>query len=127
MATLNLMLGARPDERFHLQSGEPIPEVTGSLTFYRKVRWRNVWNVDGSAGEFSSTVINFGLKYLQWYSGTAKCDGTRTLMYRAGQLGEPYDQDRCVMTTTPKEMKAWRFRSKDAIDAVPVWTNMGGA
>jgi hypothetical protein len=123
MMPLDLHYLARPDERFHLQTCEPQPRVWGSLRFIRRVSWDRVYNPDGSRGWFVSWSL---CDRLQWYHGTAKADGTRTYMYRTGQLGEPYDTHSVVMTTTPTELRALRWRSR-GMDPVPHWTNMGGA
>jgi hypothetical protein len=59
--------------------------------------------------------------------GTVKCDGTRTRMYWAGQLGdkEPRSTDLFVMTTTTKELSAFCWRSNGA--GKPRWDGMGGS
>ncbi len=121
--TLNLHLGARQDERFHLQPVQPEPHVLGWRWLVRRVSWANVFNPDGSEGKWISWTV---LWFLHFYHGTSKCDATRTFMYRNGQLGDPHNQTDFVMTTTPKEMLALRLR-KGGMDATPVWTNMGGA
>lgn len=62
----------------------------------------------------------------QCYFGSAKCDATRTFAYWASQYGEPVDKNKYVMTATPKEMMAFRWRSNGS-DKEVIWTDMGGA
>lgn len=124
---LDLHKGARPDERFHLQDGPPVPTVKRFL-FNKLVTWSNLILPDGSAGKWSSWWLIGNA--LHWYKGNCKCDGTRTRMYWNGQLddgqGVPYkpDPNKYVMTTTEKEKFSVRFFT-DPGD--PVWDNMGGA
>ena len=116
----DLMKGARPDEHFHLQAGPPVPHVVRLLGL-RRTAWSNLFLSDGTP----ATFISWWLWKLQWYHGTAKCDGTRTRMAWAGQLGDPVALDQYVMTTTPKEMHAFRWRSAGPSD--PTWDNQGGS
>lgn len=118
-----LTKGARPDEQFHLQSVEPVPHVIGWRWFIRRTSWSHVYNRDGSPGWFVSWAF---FNRIQFYHGTAKADGTRTVMYRTGQLMDDHDTTSVVMTTTPKELLAFRWRSR-GVDPTPVWSNMGGA
>lgn len=115
---LNLMRRARPDERFHVQLSEPCASV---WTFgpLRVVTWTSLVNPDGSPGTFTSRWF----WRFQYYSGTTKCDATRTIMMRTGQLGDPAPG--FVMTTTPKELWAARWRSAGPQEAV--WSSMGSA
>lgn len=124
---LDLHKGARPDERFHLQDGAPVPRVRRFL-FNKVVTWSNLWLPDGTPGKWSSWWLIGNA--LHWYTGTCKCDATRTFMYWNGQLddgqGDPYqpDPNKFVMTTTEKELASLRF----FVDpGEPVWTNMGGS
>lgn len=125
---LDLHKGARPDERFHLQKGAPVPAVSRSwLT--KTVRWANIFVDDkGTPGTFVSWWILGNA--LHWYKGNVKCDASRTYAYWAGQLddgqGQPYtpDPELYVMTTTEKEKLSVRF-FVDPAD--PNWTSMGGA
>lgn len=124
---LNLHLGARPDEHFHLQTGQPVPHVL-DLKIVKRVSWSNLTLPDGTPGTFVSWWI-FG-NAIHWYRGTTKCDASRTYMYWNGQLedglGTPYvpDPSKYVMTTTEKE----RFSVRFFVDpSEPVWTVMGGA
>ena len=117
MIPLNLSVGARPDEQFHLQYGAPRPYVRWSYGV-RRVEWANVVLPNGMPGEFTS----YWFAGVKWYRGTAKCDGTRTYAYWYGQLGEPVDLDQYVMTTTPKEMFSLRF---GWYKADTQWNNMG--
>ena len=114
----DLMIGARPDERFHVQSLEPAPFVE-QWGPWRRTTWGNLLLPDGSPGEFVSTW----LWKLQWYVGTTKCDGTRTHMLNIGQLGDATPG--FVMTTTPKELSAFRWRA--AGPSPTDWRNMGGS
>ena len=115
---VDLHKGARPDERFHVQQARPVP-CTIQRGPYRQTSWTNIFLPDGYTGSFVSTWI----WKLQWYRGTAKCDGTRTYMLNKGELGEPTAG--YVMTTTPKELHAFRWRSKGPGDVR--WDNMGGS
>lgn len=117
---IDLMLGAQPYERFHLQYGQPKSSawIVGP---FRRTRWHNLVMLDGSKGTF----ISWWLWNLQWYHGTVKCDGTRTKMAWAGQLGDPTLADQYVMTTTPKEMSAFRWRTSGPSEAS--WDGMGGS
>jgi hypothetical protein len=123
----NLYLNARPDERFHLQMGPPIPHVT-RLGLVKRVTWSNLILPDGSPGHFTSWWVLGNA--IHWYRGNVKCDGTRTRMYWAGQLDDgelPHyvpDLTKYVMTTTQKEKTSVRFFTKPGD---PVWDNMGGA
>lgn len=125
---LNLLKQTEPYERFHLQVGPPVPHVTKIFGVIKRVTWSNVQLSDGSPGSFVSWWLIGNA--IHWYQGTAKCDGTRTRMYWAGQLddglGEPYvpDLNRYVMTTTDKERRAVRF----FVDpGEPTWDGMGGS
>ena len=118
---LDLSLMARPDERFHLQLGQPICNGWGWDQLYRRVKWHTLTLPDGAEGRFTSYIV---LWFVRWYRGSVKCDGTRTLMYQHGQLGEPYDNEHVVMTTTPKEMFSVRLRWRKPDREV--YTNMGG-
>lgn len=115
---LDLMRGARPDERFHRQDAQPVPrqQIWGLI---RKTTWDHLMNPDGSVGTFTSWWIG----KLQYYSGSTKCDGTRTRMMNSGQLGDPTPG--YVMTTTPKELLAFRWRANGPGEAT--WDNMGSS
>ena len=112
------MKGARPDEIFHVQIPRPMPITTGWGPF-RKTVWDGLFNPDGSVGRFTSCW----LWKLQWYWGTTKCDGSRTTWLNTGQLGDATPG--YVMTTTPSELRAFRWRAKGPGE--PVWSNMGGS
>lgn len=123
---LDLKKGARPDEIFHLQAGQPT--FTQTVRWgYRKTVWGNIFLPDGSPGTFVSIWIG----KLQFYRGTCKCDPTRTQYYWDGTLDDgqapAYTPDKAlyVMTTTPKEMLALRWRKDGPRPAE--WTNMGGS
>lgn len=128
---LDLHKGARPDERFHLQFGEPKARVRRpwwGLGLVKRVTWSNISLRNGTPGRWESWWL-FG-NAIHWYAGTCKCDGTRTRMYWLGQLDDgqeqPYTPDfqSFVMTTTEKEMRSVRF----FVDpGEPVWSNMGGS
>jgi len=113
---LNLHLNARPDERFHLQDGPP--EIISSFDWgwLRRTVWRH------APGSFTSWWL---CRRLQWYHGTAKCDGTRTRMGWEGQLGDRTMPNQYVITTTVSEMSAFRWRTKGP--GVIVWDNQGGS
>lgn len=121
---LNLDKDVRPDEVgfFHRQMEEPVPH-TVQIGPYRRTTWTQITNKDGSPGTFVST---WWWK-LQYYAGTTKCDGTRTFMLRHGQLGTSPDDptDGYVMTTLPKELLAFRWRSKGPGEVK--FDNMGGS
>jgi len=117
---LNLLTGVRPDERFHLQTGPPVPHVVRLLGL-RRTEWTNLILPDGAP----ATFISWWLWKLQWYHGTAKCDGTRTRMGWSVELGDPTAPNQYVITTTPSEMHAFRWRSNGPGE--PIWSNMGGA
>jgi len=114
--SLDISKGARPDERFHLQTGPPVVASHVDWGWLRRTRW------SCAPGSFTSWWL-FG--HLQWYHGTAKCDGTRTRMGWNGELGDPTAPDQYVITTTPSEMHAFRWRSKGPGE--PIWSNMGGS
>lgn len=116
---VDLTIGARPDERFHLQHGAPFPRC---WTFgpIRRTAWGHLFHADGRAGWF----VSWWCWKLQWYHGTVKCDGSRTYMYQHKQLGEPVDPEGYVMTTTPSELSAFRWRTGGPGDTL--WNNMGG-
>jgi len=124
---LQLNKGARPDERFHLQIGPPVPHVV-NLWVMKRVTWSNLFLEDGTPGYFTSWW--FIGNAIHWYKGTAKIDSTRTFMYWDCQLDdgtEPSyvpDKNKFVVTTTKKEQFSVRF----FVDpGEPVWTNMGGS
>jgi hypothetical protein len=112
------MKGARTDEKFHVQSPQPT-YVQSRFLLYQKTTWSNLVNPDGSAGSF----VSIWVWNLQWYYGTTKCDGTRTYMLNKGELGDPTTG--YVMTTTPKELLAFRWRAQGPGSAA--WNNMGGS
>lgn len=128
---LDLHKGARPDERFHLQTGQPVPHVWRSwFGVVRHVTWRNLFLDDGTTGHFESWWIIGNA--LHWYKGNVKCDGSRTRWYWAGEDRlddgvQPHyvpDPGKYVMTTTPKEKFSVRF----FVDPAPAeWDLMGGA
>lgn len=124
---LDVHKGARPDERFHLQTGPPVPSVL-NLWVVKRIVWRHLFLADGSPGTFTSWWVMGNA--LHWYQGTVKCDGTRTRMYWAGQLDDGLpptyrpDTRQYVMTTTPKEKFSLRIFVNPG---EPVWDNMGGS
>ena len=91
---LDLHKGARQDERFHLQHGEPRCVGDGDDRRYRSVKWYGLYLEDGSEGWFNSYVLFWRIR---WYIGNVKCDPTRTGYYRKGWLddlvGEHYTPD----------------------------------
>lgn len=110
----------RPDERFHLQAGEPKAHIW-RLGPLRRVSWEGLVNEDGSPGTF----VSWSLWGFQLYHGSVKCDGSRTYALRQGQLGGSEEERRMfVMTTTPKEKFAFRHHPPAE---VPTWDNMGGS
>lgn len=113
---INLNVNARPDERFHLQDGPPVVVSHFDWGWLRRTKWA-VAN-----GRFVSWWF-FG--HLQWYHGDAKHDATRTCMYEHGQLGQPVEPNQYVMTTTPSELLAFRWRAKGP-GGPPVVSDMGG-
>jgi len=125
---LNLHKGAKDFERFHLQTGPPVPRVKNIFGIIKRVTWSNLFLADGTPGYFTSWWIIGNA--IHWYSGNVKCDGTRTRMYWGGQLDDGIapvyqpDPRQYVMTTTQKEKTSVRF-FVDPGD--PVWDNMGGA
>ena len=126
---LNLLLGARPDEQFHLQRGQPTPHVI-DLKVIKFIRWSNLFLPDGTPGYFHSWWV-FGNAF-HWYRGNVKCDGSRTRWdwgaedrLDDGRLPHYIpDPDQYVMTTTPKE----KFSVRLFVDpALAQWDVMGGA
>ena len=117
---LNLLLHARSDEQFHLQTGQPWCVGKGDDRKFRSVKWHGIYLEDGMPGWFNSYVLFW---YIRWYIGNVKCDPTRTFMYWRGQLGDIGDPMKYVMATTPKEKFSLRFHGKP-LDR-EVWTAMG--
>ena len=115
---IDLTKNARTDERFHTQVARPMP-LGWSFGPLRRTSWVGLLNPDGSFGWF----VSWWFWKLQWYHGSTKCDGTRTYMMNNGQLGDAAPG--YVMTTTPKELAAFRWRSAGPGEAV--WSNMGGS
>lgn len=113
---VQLTKNARPDERFHLQDGAPVRVSHVDWGWIRRTRW------SFAPGSFTSWWF---ANHLQWYHGTAKCDGTRTRMGWAGQLGDPTAPTQYVITTTPSEMHAFRWRTNGPGE--PLWDNQGGS
>jgi hypothetical protein len=125
---LQLTKGAKEYERFHLQTGPPVPHVKNIFGIMKRVTWSNLFLEDGTPGYFTSWWIIGNA--IHWYKGTVKCDATRTHMYWNGQLDDGRfptylpDLKAYVMTTTSKEKFSVRF----FVDpGVPEWTNMGGS
>ncbi len=118
---LNLHKGARPDERFFLTPVCPVPKTWSFWKLIRRTSWDPIVMPDGTPGKWISWWF---FNHLQWYHGTAKIDGTRTYMYRYGQLGAPFDPLSVVMTTTPSELLAFRWRTEPP--KAPKWDDMGG-
>ncbi len=118
---INLMKDARPDEVFHLQTGQPEVEHHFDWWVLRRTVWSNLWLKYGGEAHWTSWWL---FNHLQIYYGTAKCDGTRTQMYWNGQLGEKGSPTMYVMTTTPSEMWAFRWRTNGPTP--PIWNDMGG-
>lgn len=128
---LDLHLNTRPDEHGHFYLGL-IPELIKTT----EIKWlgfrRTVWKVykqDGTPGRFTSLWF-FGK--LQMYHGDAKVDGSRTRNYWDGLLDDgkeptPYipDPTRYVYTDLPKEMYAFRWRTKGP--GTVRWDTMGGS
>ena len=126
--SLDLTKGARPDERFHLQFGPPVPQVKNIFGLLKRVTWDNLRLPDGTAGFFTSWWIIGNA--IHWYKGTAKVDATRTYMYWNGQLDNGVlpvytpDPKKYVVCTTEKEKFSVRF----FVDpGTPEWSNMGGS
>jgi hypothetical protein len=117
----NLSLNARPDERFHLQCGEPQPHGWGWDGVCRRVWWTQIYTEHAEDAQFVSWVV---LWVFRWYHGTVKCDGTRTYAFWNWLLGGPVDVNRFVMTTTPKELRSFRLSLKKPDRER--WDNMGG-
>jgi hypothetical protein len=113
---IDLMKNARVDERFHLQDGPPVIRRAFDWGWLRRTKWA------GGPDVFVSWWL-FG--HLQWYHGTAKCDGTRTRMAWNGELGEKLSEHIYVMTTTPTELSAFRWRTNGPGDLN--WDNQGGS
>jgi len=107
----------RADERFHLWSGEPTIKHHFDWGWLRRTCW-----VCGP-NKFVSWWF-FG--HVQFYHGI-KIDGSRTFMGWNGQLGtsgEKTNSDQYVMTTTPKEKLAFRWRTEKP--GPPTWSDQGG-
>jgi hypothetical protein len=127
---LDVGKGKRADERFHLQSGPPVPHLWRSwFGIVRHVTWSNLFLEDGSPGQFESWWIIGNA--LHWYKGTVKIDGTRTRMYWSGQLddgnGARYipDANKYVATTTEREKFSVRFFVDP--NNPPTWDTMGNS
>ena len=125
---LQLTKGARPDEHFHLQTGQPVPHVWTLFGVFKRVTWSNLFLEDGTPGYFTSWWIIGNA--IHWYKGTTKVDATRTFMYWNGQLDDGVlpvytpDPKKYVMTTTEKEKFSVRF----FVDpGNPTWDGMGGS
>lgn len=78
---------------------------------FRKSIWR-VQNRDGLYGTFTSSWL---FHRLQWYYGTAKCDGSESHKI----------YPRIDMTDEPKELRAFRWRRNGPGELK--WDNMGGS
>jgi hypothetical protein len=121
--TFDLHYNARPDERFHLQPFQPEVKSHWDWWILRRTSWTKIHNEDRTPGRFISWWL---CRRIQWYHGTVKCDGTRTRMGWNGELGEPRPLGhQYVMTTTPKELLALRWRSNGPGE--PTWDGMGGS
>ena len=121
----DLHKGARPDEVFYLQLGRPTPKINPVFRWrwlMRITTWSNIFLRDGSPAKWINITLFWGL---QFYFGSAKCDATRCFAYWAGQYGGTIDKYKYVMTATPKEMLAFRWRWGGS-DKDPIWSNMGG-
>ena len=116
MTSLDLTRGARPDERFHMQDGPPDIISGFDWGWLRRTVWQH------APGSFTSWWL---CRRLQWYHGTSKCDGTRTRMAWNGELGVRSAPSQYVMTTTPSELLAFRWRANGPGDRV--WDNQGGS
>lgn len=129
---LQLNKGARPDEKFHLQTGPPVPHVM-NLWIMKRVTWSNLFldpkeYPPNTPGEFVSWW--FLGNAIHYYKGNVKCDATRCHLYWDKKLddgiGEEYvpDPNEYVMTTTEKEKFSVRF----FVDpGEPNWDNMGSS
>jgi hypothetical protein len=122
---LDIAKGAREDERehFHLMRGAP--------TYYQYKFGpfrKTVWRMPFMGGSY---FTSYWFWKIQFYTGNCKVDGTRTTMYWLGQLDDggfpPYisNTQQYVVTTHPKEMKAFRFRRNGPGE--PAWNNMGNS
>ena len=111
---LNLHKGARPDEKFHLQIGRPqIKNQWVWWKIFRFTTWNNVYTLQDHGTKKGYWWSLWLFNRLQIYWGNTKCDATRTHMYWNHQLdNDAHQVGWYVMTTTPKEMKAVRWRSK---------------
>lgn len=126
---LDLHKGARPDERFHLQKGQPVCTVKkGPFGVWKIVRWSNLFLPDGRPGQFTS----YWVWPFHWYTGNVKCDGSRSHWFHGSSdaLDDgtwPHyvgDKDYYVMCTTETEKRAFRV----FVDpGEPTWDNMGGS
>lgn len=112
---IDLLKDARPDERFEL-SEMPVVKHHFDIGLIRRTSWTLGIN---------TFVSWWFLNHLQWYRGSAKCDGTRTRMAWAGQLGDKLDTRLVVVTTTPSEMSAFRIKANGP--SAPTWDDMGGS
>lgn len=128
---LNLHLNARPDEKFHLQIGRP--QIKNQWTwwkFFRLTTWDNVYTLHHHGTKKGYWWSLWLFNTIQLYWGNTKCDASRTSMYWNHQLNNDAHQTGWyVMTTTPKEMKALRWRKKGPntnTDPETTWKDMGG-
>jgi hypothetical protein len=104
----------RPDERFHIREGPPIIKSHFDWWILRRTCWKV---------KDDTFVSWFFFGHLQIYHGI-KIDGSRTYMGWNGQLGDKLDHNMYVMTTTPKEQFAFRWRTKRP--GAPIWSDQAG-
>jgi hypothetical protein len=101
---------------FYFQYQQPQVKRHFDWGWLRRTSWRNIERRDGRRATWVSWWF-FG--HLQWYHGTAKCDGSKSYESLAEVPG------RYVMTDKPDEMLALRWRTNGP--SAVKWDNMGGA
>ena len=82
----------------HHYKGKDYPVLTSlkKFLFVRRSKWKT-WKRDGTEGKF----ISWWFWKLQWYHGSAKLDGSESILN-----GAP------IYTDEPKELRAFRWISK---------------
>lgn len=128
----------RPDEQFFLSPHQPVvveqigPSVKdrgghpGGIPYYRSLEWGPYFFISRElilTKPYTPPGKGEKVWGLQWYEGVAKVDGTRTHALQSGELcGIPMAG--YVYTTTPKEMRAFRFREVNA--TAQSWDDQAG-
>ena len=99
------------NEEFYEQFHEPLVRRYFDWGWLRRTSWTALSKRDFSDARFVSWWF---MGHLQWYHGTAKCNGS---------LSEP-TKGLWIMTDKPSEMTAFRWRANGPGEVH--WNNMGG-